>query len=83
MCRGEEYFEIVDEFLDAVRHKFPNAFVQFEDFSSEVAYDILKYYRCEADMTRSPVCVFNDDIQGECCRHPNATPRACTNSRRA
>jgi len=62
--RGHEYFEIVDEFLDAVRHKFPNAFVQFEDFSSEVAYDILKYYRDERGDFRKPVCVFNDDIQG-------------------
>jgi len=62
--RGDEYFELVDEFLDAVRHKFPNAFVQFEDFSSDVAYDILKYYRNQQDTTRKPICVFNDDIQG-------------------
>jgi malate dehydrogenase (oxaloacetate-decarboxylating)(NADP+) len=64
--RGDAYFELVDEFLDAVRRRFPNVFVQFEDFSSDVAMDILRYYRDELcpDNTREPVCVFNDDIQG-------------------
>jgi len=64
--RGDAYFELVDEFLDAVRKRFPDVFVQFEDFSSDVAMDILKYYRddlCE-DSGRESVCVFNDDIQG-------------------
>jgi hypothetical protein len=64
--RGDAYFELVDEFLDAVRRRFPNVFVQFEDFSSDVAMNILSYYRddlCE-NHTREPVCVFNDDIQG-------------------
>jgi malate dehydrogenase (oxaloacetate-decarboxylating)(NADP+) len=64
--RGDAYFELVDEFLDAVRARFPNVFVQFEDFSSDVAMDILSYYRDQLcpDNTREPVCVFNDDIQG-------------------
>ena len=34
--RGDAYFELVDEFLDAIRNRFPDAFVQFEDFSSDV-----------------------------------------------
>lgn len=63
--RGDAYFELVDEFLDAVRMRFPDVFVQFEDFSSDVAMDILKYYRDDVCHTsRDPVCVFNDDIQG-------------------
>jgi len=64
--RGDAYFELVDEFLDAVRMRFPNVFVQFEDFSSDVAMNILSYYRDNlcSKSTREPVCVFNDDIQG-------------------
>ncbi|EKX44307.1 hypothetical protein GUITHDRAFT_95097 [Guillardia theta CCMP2712] len=52
--RGDAYFELVDEFLDAIRNRFPDAFVQFEDFSSDVI-DFL---------SAAPLCVFNDDIQG-------------------
>lgn len=48
---------MVDEFMDAVRNRFPRALIQYEDFSSDVAYDILSAYR------RSSL-VFNDDIQG-------------------
>ncbi|KAJ1495956.1 hypothetical protein T484DRAFT_1607303 [Baffinella frigidus] len=66
--KGEAYFELVDEFMDAIRHRFPNVFVQFEDFSSNVAYEILRYYRDDLCSTRAqgrdPVCCFNDDIQG-------------------
>jgi len=62
--RGGEYFEVLDEFMDAIRCRYPNAFVQFEDFSSDVAYKILNYYRDDECEKRSPVCVFNDDIQG-------------------
>ena len=35
--RGVEYFELVDEFMQAVTHRWPNVLVQFEDFSSDVA----------------------------------------------
>jgi malate dehydrogenase (oxaloacetate-decarboxylating)(NADP+) len=62
--RGKEYFEVVDEFMDAVRSRYPNAFIQFEDFSSDVASKILTYYRDDECHKRQPVCVFNDDIQG-------------------
>ncbi|GAB5035354.1 nad-dependent malic enzyme [Nannochloropsis oceanica] len=55
--RGPEFFQMVDEFMDAVRNRFPRALIQYEDFSSDVAYDILSAYR------RSSL-VFNDDIQG-------------------
>jgi len=54
---GMEYFSVVDEFMQAVKHRWPNALVQFEDFQSEVAQPLLNNYR------QSHLC-FNDDIQG-------------------
>ena len=57
---GDEYFAMVDEFMAAMRHHFPGACVQFEDFQSEVAGEILGKYR------DSTLC-FNDDIQGTGC----------------
>jgi malate dehydrogenase (oxaloacetate-decarboxylating)(NADP+) len=55
--RGSAYFHLVDEFMDAVRFRWPNVLVQFEDFSSRVAQPLLDKYRDEH------LC-FNDDIQG-------------------
>jgi malate dehydrogenase (oxaloacetate-decarboxylating)(NADP+) len=55
--RGPEYFQIVDEFMQAVKHRWPNVLVQFEDFSSDKAQLLLNHYR------QSHLC-FNDDIQG-------------------
>jgi malate dehydrogenase (oxaloacetate-decarboxylating)(NADP+) len=54
---GEAYLEVVDEFMAAVRTRFPKVMVQFEDFTSSVAPSILKRYRY------THRC-FNDDIQG-------------------
>eukprot|EP00004_Rigifila_ramosa_P019835 TRINITY_DN5096_c0_g1_i4.p1 TRINITY_DN5096_c0_g1~~TRINITY_DN5096_c0_g1_i4.p1 ORF type:complete len:602 (-),score=146.61 TRINITY_DN5096_c0_g1_i4:20-1804(-) len=54
---GDEYFEIVDEFMSAVRVRWPNALVQFEDFASIHAIPLLEKYR------HKTLC-FNDDIQG-------------------
>jgi len=54
---GEEYLELVEEFILAVQDKFPNALVQFEDFLTPNAYKLLKIYR-------NRVLCFNDDIQG-------------------
>ena len=34
---GSEYYELVDEFMQAVQHRWPNVLVQFEDFSSDKA----------------------------------------------
>jgi malate dehydrogenase (oxaloacetate-decarboxylating)(NADP+) len=47
----------VDEFMEAVRYRWPNVLVQFEDFDSRVAQTILDKYR------HKHLC-FNDDIQG-------------------
>ena len=55
--RGKEYFHLVDEFMDAVRFRWPNVLVQFEDFNSSVAQKLLDKYR------EKHLC-FNDDIQG-------------------
>jgi malate dehydrogenase (oxaloacetate-decarboxylating)(NADP+) len=55
--QGKEYFEIVDEFVQAVQEKYPKALIQFEDFVTKNAYEILNKYR-------DKVLCFNDDIQG-------------------
>lgn len=55
--KGEEYYSLVHEFVKSVHHRWPNAVLQFEDFSSDKAMDILETYRYDH------LC-FNDDIQG-------------------
>ena len=47
----------MDEFISAVRTRWPTALIQFEDFSSDHAAELLERYR------HSITC-FNDDIQG-------------------
>ena len=54
---GDEYYAIVDEFISAVRTRWPNVLLQFEDFSSDHAAELLQRYR-------NNICCFNDDIQG-------------------
>ncbi|PPD84236.1 hypothetical protein GOBAR_DD18813 [Gossypium barbadense] len=54
---GEEYLEIVDEFMEAVFTRWPKAIVQFEDFQMKWAFETLDRYR-------KKFCMFNDDIQG-------------------
>lgn len=55
--RGPEFFSFVHEFMTAVKDKWPNTLVQFEDFSNDVCFDILEAYQDKS------FC-FNDDIQG-------------------
>lgn len=55
--KGKEYYQLVDEFMDAVRFRWPKVLVQFEDFNSSVAQKLLDKYRDKH------LC-FNDDIQG-------------------
>ena len=54
---GDEYYEFVDKFIQAVKRRWPEAMVQFEDFAQPNAMPLLKRYRNE-------ICSFNDDIQG-------------------
>lgn len=54
---GQEYEEFVDLFIQAVKRRWPNVLLQFEDFAQKNASPLLQRYREE-------VCCFNDDIQG-------------------
>ncbi len=47
----------MDEFVEAVQRVFPQAMLQFEDFSTVNAIALLERYR-------NDMCTFNDDIQG-------------------
>ncbi|KAA9000572.1 NAD-dependent malic enzyme [Affinibrenneria salicis] len=53
----DEYYAFVDEFIQAVKRRWPNVLLQFEDFAQKNATPLLKRYRDE-------ICCFNDDIQG-------------------
>ncbi|KAJ3179974.1 hypothetical protein HDU85_004258 [Gaertneriomyces sp. JEL0708] len=52
-----EFYGFVDDVMTALKQKWPNMLVQFEDFSSEHAFGTLDRYK------DSHFC-FNDDIQG-------------------
>ncbi|EKT63810.1 NAD-dependent malic enzyme [Providencia burhodogranariea] len=54
---GDEYFEFVEMFISAVKHRWPNVLLQFEDFAQQTAMPLLEQYQHE-------ICCFNDDIQG-------------------
>ncbi len=54
---GQDYLSLVDEFVQVVQSRFPDALIQFEDFSSHNAFTLLDRYSGRARC-------FNDDIQG-------------------
>ena len=54
---GEEYYDFVDEVLQAIKRRWPKVLIQFEDFAQKNAMPLLKKYRDQ-------YCCFNDDIQG-------------------
>ncbi|WP_100642697.1 NAD-dependent malic enzyme [Alteromonas facilis] len=53
----QEYDEFVDLFIKAVKRRWPEAMLQFEDFAQPNAMPLLSRYR-------DKICCFNDDIQG-------------------
>jgi len=54
---GQEYFDFIDQFVQAVKQELPETCLQWEDFATPHARPILDRYR---DQTLT----FNDDIQG-------------------
>ncbi|QUM86364.1 NAD-dependent malic enzyme [Moritella sp. 28] len=53
----DKYNEFLDLFIDAVKRRWPNVLLQFEDFAQQNAMPLLQRYKDE-------ICCFNDDIQG-------------------
>ncbi|KAJ1969637.1 hypothetical protein H4R35_006085, partial [Dimargaris xerosporica] len=53
----EQFYDAVDKVMTALTRHFPHIFIQFEDFSSEHAFELLHKYRDD-------YFCFNDDIQG-------------------
>ena len=69
---GEEYNEFVDLFIQAVKRRWPEVLLQFEDFAQENATPLLNKYRDQ-------LCCFNDDIQGTAAVSVGALIAACLN----
>jgi malate dehydrogenase (oxaloacetate-decarboxylating) len=53
---GQDYFDFVDQFVQAVKQELPGACLQWEDFATPHARPILQRYRDQ-------LLTFNDDIQ--------------------
>ncbi|KAF1816284.1 hypothetical protein P152DRAFT_504985 [Eremomyces bilateralis CBS 781.70] len=58
--RGERYDSFVDQFVQAVRNRYPKAYIHFEDFGLANARRILDKYQPR-------IACFNDDVQGTGC----------------
>jgi malate dehydrogenase (oxaloacetate-decarboxylating) len=54
---GDEYFDFIERFVEAVESELPGVLLQWEDFATPHALPILARYR-------DRLLTFNDDIQG-------------------
>jgi malate dehydrogenase (oxaloacetate-decarboxylating) len=54
---GQDYYDFIDQFVDAVKNEMPGAVLHWEDFATTHARPILKRYR-------NQLLTYNDDIQG-------------------
>ena len=54
---GRAYDQFVGKVVESIRRKFPEVFLQWEDFGKKKA-------RCNLDEYQDKICTFNDDIQG-------------------
>ena len=67
---GQEYTAFVELFVQAVKRRWPNVLLQFEDFAQRNAMPLLEYYR-------DRICCFNDDIQGTAAVSVGSLMAAC------
>lgn len=55
--RGDPYWTLVEEFVEAVKAAYPGALLQWEDFANVTSFRLMDTYR-------DRVLSFNDDIEG-------------------
>ena len=65
-----EYEEFIELFIRAIKRRWPQVLLQFEDFAQPNAMPLLRRYRDQ-------LCCFNDDIQGTASAAVGALLAAC------
>ena len=54
--KGQEYYDLIDKFVNNIKEHFPKAIIQWEDFSKRHSFEILDKYK-------EVLPSYNDDIQ--------------------